>query len=117
MRLLIYLASFIFSTLSFANSQKVPDQFQGTWRIDCSDPDDLYVIQITSEQVNFWETVGDILMVEIIDDRNIVLELNLLNEGLEWVADVEFQFKNGKLIQNPYDPTSTIIRSKCLGNS
>ncbi len=116
-RFSIYLVFLTFSTLALATSNKLPEQFQGTWRVDCSDPDDLYVIQIKDEQVNFWETVGDILMVEIVNESNVVVELRLLGEGQEWIASVEFQLNNGKLIQNPYEPTDKIIRNKCKGIS
>lgn len=107
---------FLFSS-SLATSDKMPHQFQGTWRVDCSDSDDLYVIQITGEQINFWETAGDIVMVNIIDGNNVVVELRLLNEGQEWVSTVEFQLNNGRLIQYPYEPTDKLVRNKCNGIS
>ncbi len=116
-RFLIHLVFLIFSTLALASSDKLPDKFQGTWRINCSDPDDLLVIQITDEQVNFWETAGDILRVEIVDSNNVVVELRLLSEGQEWVSNVEFQLNDGKLIQNPYESADKLIRIKCKGIS
>lgn len=93
-------------------AEALPGQFTGTWRVDCDDPDDLFVLQITHDQFNFWETSGDITHIEIVDENSINVTLALLSEDQQWIATMAYQLIDGRLVQQA-GTRHEVIRNQC----
>lgn len=95
-----------------ARAEALPGQFTGTWRVDCDDPDDLFVLQIISNQFRFWETIGDITHIEILSENSINVTLSLFSEDQQWTATMEYQLVNGRLVQQA-GTRHELIRKHC----
>jgi len=103
----------IFLCTGCATSQSVPFQFIGTWKTDCADQDNLLGIQITENQMLFWETIGDIKKVKSLDNGVYDINLDLFSEGQEWNASMQYKVNGYTLIQLPSDGIEEIVRFRC----
>lgn len=109
----ILLISFLLICVGCNSVDKLPQNFLGTWKVNCSDPDDLFVLNVTPQQFQFWETIGDIEKIKQISPDVYDVHLNLFSEGEEWNASMQYKVVGDKLIQLASGELGEITRFRC----
>ncbi|GEM_PF-3153952 len=109
----ILLISFLLIGFGCNSVEKLPQNFLGTWKVNCSDSDDLFVLNVTSQQFQFWETIGDIQKIKQISPGVYDINLNLFSEGQQWNASMQYKVVGDKLIQLASGELNEITRFRC----
>lgn len=113
MKTLILMIFFIFNCLGCKTIETLPAEYEGVWKTDCTNKYDLLGIKITESQVIFWETVGNIKQIELLNNAVYKVDLTLSSEGEQWESSIKYQVNGLSLIQLPSENIDGIIRYKC----
>ena len=109
----ILAALLIFLSAGCSTFKSVPSPFIGTWKTDCADQDNILGVQITENQMLFWETIGDIKKIKSLGNGVYEINLDLFSEGQEWNASMQYKVNGSTLIQLPSDGIEEITRFRC----
>lgn len=99
-----------------AISQTIPARFQGQWVGDRQYCDRLSdtKLRITANRIDFWESVGTVLMVKTEGDSDLAVAAQFTSEGETWTNFLRFRLSNNQqTLTTIYDDNSQFIRQRC----
>ncbi len=83
----------------------IPEQFRGKWDYvqgTCAPESDLR-LEVTANDLMFYESVGEVESVKVENDNQVVVELSMSGEGETWTERTRLTLTNGGNMLTPVD--------------
>jgi hypothetical protein len=105
-----------YSALAYPQST-IPMQFQGEWNVelnDCGTVRNETRLRIYPDQIRFYESVGRVTGVTIINESEIAITATYTGEGSTWESERTFQLlSDGSSLKDISNPRFSMVRRRC----
>ena len=102
---------------SAAQDSTIPDRFRGQWAgrpAECGRPAESF-LRITADSVDYYESRGQVLAVDVMKEREIEVLVEFSGEGQVWRQNRRFQLSEDGQSLTDLTMEGHVVRVRCKG--